>query len=40
MQMGSHSGRIKALSPYYTMRFPCIALAVKPDANEMDMKRK
>ena len=27
-------------SPYYTMRFPYVALAIKPNANEMYMQRK
>ena len=28
------------LSPHYTMRFPYVALAIKPNANEMYMRRK
>ena len=28
------------LSPYYTMRFPCVALANKPNTNEIYMQRK
>ena len=27
-------------SPYYAMRFPYVALAIKPNANEMYMQRK
>ena len=28
------------LSPYHIMRFPYVALAVRPNANEMYMQRK
>ena len=28
------------LSPYYTMRFPYVALAIKPNTNEMNMHCK
>ena len=31
---------LNLLSPYYTMRFPYVALAIKPNANGMYMERK
>ena len=36
---GCHCLTRDPLSPYYTMRFPCVALAIKPEANEISMQR-
>ena len=36
---GSLGGALH-LSPYYSLRFPFVALAIKPNANEMNMQRK
>ena len=30
----------RPLSPYYTMRFPYVALAIRPNTNEMYMQHK
>ena len=31
---------VSHLSPYYTMRFPYVALAIKPNTNEMNTQYK